>query len=64
MPSAKCKCGYVTNSAVSNYATVKPFGEPTECYARMVEGKWQRGCAYDRASEFMKEFVNDLVEGK
>jgi len=43
MASAKCKCGRLTNSALSNYWEKQ--GHPTECYAAFVKGEWVKGCA-------------------
>lgn len=65
MPSAKCKgCGHSTNSTTSNYWFVKPIGEPTECYARFVDGKWEKGCAYDKADSMTKSLVDGIIKEK
>ena len=58
MPTAKCKCGSITNSAVSNYWFND--GHPTKCYARFVDGKWTKGCAYDRADYATRISVDNL----
>ena len=67
MPIATCKCGYQTNSATSNYWLLYGIGDkaemvgPTKCWARIIDGKWEKGCAFDEADEFDKKFALTLI---
>lgn len=64
MPAFTCSCGEQTNSACSNYFQAKVDNEympKFECYARMINGKWQKGCAYDRAHTFDRNFADKLI---
>jgi hypothetical protein len=65
-----CKnCNSITNTTVCewDFETVEfdakmENGIAEKCFARFVNGKWERGCAYDQADEFTKHFVNGLVD--
>lgn len=62
MPNIPCDCGGVTNTAVSEHLML--FGDDnkaTECYAKWVDGKVVHGCAYEKASPFMKRFVEKMI---
>jgi hypothetical protein len=70
MPSGLCKCGLVTNSAVSNWWDSydemdnwkpKKIGEATYCYVRWRDGNPEPGCVYDRASRANKDFADCVI---
>lgn len=66
MPVVKCRnCGYDTNTALSkiNFRT-RPYIIADGCYARFINGKWERGCCYETALEYKKKFIDELVEGE
>ena len=65
MPSATCgKCGGLTNSTTSDYWFV-PDNKPTKCYAKYVKGTgWVKGCCYDEAEQWVKEWVDSLLAKK
>jgi hypothetical protein len=64
MPEARCRnCGYLTNSAVSNYCHTDDC-VPTECYARWCGDKWIEGCSIDKADPFLKRFSKNLISEK
>lgn len=45
MPAIQCrKCNSTTNTAVCDWIN-SPDDMADECYARFVDGKWERGCA-------------------
>ena len=49
MPSGICiGCNRVTNSTLSNWWFTDTFDHATECYASFVDGRWVKGCAYDK----------------
>ena len=35
-----------------------------ECYAAYENGKWGKGCSFDKADDFMKAYVMHLITGK
>ena len=62
MPSGECKgCGYITNSAMSNWWLTDETLDPekkdaaTKCYVRVgKDGKWEKGCAdWDKLNAMM-----------
>lgn len=65
MPAVLCKCGAMTNSALSEY-----WGRPNPshdvadgCYAKFVNGKYEKGCLFDSTKHtFMKEFAMKMIE--
>lgn len=72
MPVVKCQCGNTTNTAVSDYWAARSFDplQPgitetdkvaNECYAALVNGKWEKGCGFDRAAPDIKKFVLELI---
>jgi len=63
MPVVQCKCGNTTNSAVSDYWEQYSRGrkQASECYAALVGGKWERGCAFQKASLFNKRFALQVI---
>lgn len=65
MPSATCgKCGGLTNSTTSDY-WFAPGNKPTKCYAKYVKGTgWVKGCCYDEAEQWEKEWVDSLLAKK
>ena len=64
MPTAICKCGRTTNSAMSNYWFAD--GKPTECYAAFdkEQGKWVEGCSLDKADTYSRKFIQELIRKK
>jgi hypothetical protein len=63
MSIGKCnRCGETTNSATSNlnYRANPPVWYDG-CYARHVNGKWERGCIYDDAGPFEKAFADSVI---
>lgn len=60
MPVMTCSCGYKTNSACSNYWLEKDKSK-MKCYARIVDGEWQKGCGYDEGTNFDRQFADDLI---
>ena len=57
-----CKgCGRQTNSVCSEFNKGKP---PNCCYAALVDGKWVKGCGFERADDFSKAFAMSLITGK
>ena len=67
MPAATCKtCGRMTNSAVSNYATAKKFGEVTECYLAVdpVTKNWTKGCAWQNIIGTVEQQMYEGYLGK
>lgn len=64
MPVGPCGgCGKQTNSATSNWWFTEDH-IPTKCYARHVDGKWERGCGYDGADPFDQTYADKLISGK
>lgn len=66
MPSAECtNCGKVTNSATSDYWSPdkKEIGVVTKCYAAFVDGKWVKGCCYERLEPHKKATMDKLIKG-
>ena len=63
MPSGKCKgCGKMTNSAVSNWWLTKDH-IPTQCFlAWDTSGKPERGCAYNEAANWVKKYVDKIID--
>ena len=73
MPSGKCRtCGRMTNSVTSNWWKVVPRsyydnypkeeGFATECYLAWDENVPVRGCAYNKCSGYMKQYVDNLIK--
>lgn len=61
-PTVKCSCcGKWTNHTVS----INENGTITGCYAHINEGtqKWEPGCKYEQATEFIKYFISKLKMG-
>ncbi|MCW7076412.1 MAG: hypothetical protein OCU18_03860 [Candidatus Syntrophoarchaeum sp.] len=54
-------CGRQTNSACSEYNQNDP---PTSCHAAFVDGKWVKGCGFEKADDFSKAFAMSLITGK
>ena len=65
MPSVKCLCGALTNTAVSD-AWEHGGKEAHECYAAWDENeeKWVKGCAYDRVNPLEKPGIDDILLNK
>lgn len=61
MPKVICtKCNHATNTAVSRWMYV-PHDQADGCFARIgTNDKWERGCIYNLADEFIKRYVNNL----
>jgi hypothetical protein len=55
-------CGKITNTAVSNYWDNRG-GKATECYAAYVDGKWVKGCGYDKADpEYQRPIIDAFLK--
>lgn len=54
-------CHHETNSYVSNYAFNNNKDIATKCYARFIDGKWEKGCAYNEADDRKRKFVDKLI---
>lgn len=63
MATLVCKCGRTTNTTVCNHMKVKPGEECTECYGAWNGQKWVKGCSYDKADPFIKQFVDKIMKG-
>lgn len=62
MPTAKCKkCGGFTNSTTSNYWFTKDH-KPTKCYAKIVKGKWVKGCT--KPPDYEKAWIDHVIKDK
>jgi hypothetical protein len=64
MPAIRCsKCGGFTNTAVSNWLEpkIREDKKAYECYAKVVNGKWIKGCAYDNCDPYTKSSVDKLI---
>ena len=65
MPAIECiKCGGLTNTAVSNWLHPKSRedGKAHECYAKVVNGKWVKGCGYDNCDDlYTKPSIDKLI---
>lgn len=68
MPTLKCKkCESYTNTAVAEYIDNAEENLKNEtadgCYARYVNGKWEKGCLYEtlQSGEFNKIFVDNVI---
>jgi len=58
-------CGRQTNTAVAEWLDQRrEDGKAHCCYAAWVDGKWVKGCAYDKADPVcVKPFVDRLLAG-
>jgi len=64
MPTIQCaKCGALTNTAVSNWTEpeIREDKKAYECYAKIVGGKWVKGCGYDNCDSYTKPFIDGLL---
>jgi hypothetical protein len=64
MPVIECaKCGGLTNTAVSNWIDpeIREDRKAHECYAKVVDGIWGKGCAYDNCNPYLKYSVDGLI---
>lgn len=59
-----CKgCGRETNSVCCQF--VHQFNEmPNYCFAAREDGKWVKGCGFDKADAFGKAFTMHLITGE
>lgn len=66
MPAVKCRCGAVTNSALSEYWTREnqAVNEADGCYAKWVNGKYEKGCLYDLTpvNAFMRKMADRMIK--
>lgn len=61
MPAIKCKgCGRLTNTATSKFNRGNP---PEVCYAAYENDKWVKGCGFEDAPEFEKNFAKSFIGG-
>ena len=63
MPEIKCaNCGRTTNTAVSDHIRNRE-GKADGCYLAFDPEVWSvRGCWYERAPEYMKRYVDKMIE--
>jgi len=64
MPTIECsKCGGITNTAVSNWIhpEIREDRKAYECYAKILDGKWVKGCSYDNCNPYLKPSVDNLI---
>ena len=64
MPAVRCdNCGGLTNSTLSEYwdQAHTQDGKALKCYAKLVNGKWVRGCAYYECDGFQKKFADNVI---
>ena len=60
MPGATCeKCGGTTNSSVCDYDWVQK--KALQCYAKLTDGVWVKGCAYDQCDAYTRPSVDGLL---
>ena len=69
MPSGICGgCSRITNSTTSDWWFTATRDHATECYAAFVDGKWVKGCAYDKLDRREKyspiHFADSLINGR
>lgn len=66
MPSVKCKCGAMTNSAVSEYWMRKNRIEDVAegCYAKWVVDHWEEGCLFNvtASTDFMRIMATNMIK--
>ena len=64
MPSIICaKCNSETNTACSNHLfPIRPDGKANECYAKLENGKWIKGCSYDEAHDCIKKVILNMIK--
>jgi len=53
------KCGGTTNSAVCDWQLKDKM--VLECYAKVENGVWVKGCGYDNCDIYTIEGVNELL---
>lgn len=65
MPVVQCQCGSTTNSAVSDYweQLAKGGKRASYCLVAWINGKWEKGCGFDKADVASKKFALELIEG-
>lgn len=54
-------CSRQTNTACCHHHRGNP---PDYCYAAWEDGKWVKGCGFDKADDFSKAFAMHLITGK
>ncbi len=56
-------CGRVTNTAVCEWLNPRrEDGKANHCYAAFVNGKWEKGCAYEKCDSWTKPTVDNLLK--
>lgn len=64
MPEIICrKCGHITNTAVADHIDSKD-DKADGCYARYTDERWEKGCSYDEADPFFKQFADKVMQNK
>jgi len=64
MPTIECaKCGGLTNTAVANWIhpEIREDRKAHECYTKMVDGKWVKGCGYENCDSYTKPYIDKLI---
>ena len=62
MPEIICRnCKRTTNTGLS-YWINSPDGRADLCYATFINGKWEKGCGYEKADNFTKQYVDKLIK--
>lgn len=65
MPTIPCDgCGRDTNTALCNHIDYKFMERAGYCYAawNAVAKRWVRGCGYDKADDYIKKYVDKLIQ--
>lgn len=61
MSEIQCrKCKAWTNTALANHIYSKD-NMADVCYARYVEGQWEKGCGYETADAFSRRFADGII---
>lgn len=62
MPVLQCTCGHTTNTVACRWIDGgKPLKIAAECYARVVNNEWSKGCAYDSRPNHRRAEVDQLI---
>jgi len=58
----QCRCGKTTNTAVCDWINSKD-NRADKCFAATDEnGKWIKGCAFDKTPLYMKKSIDELLD--
>ena len=63
MPIVNCpRCGAKTNTAICAGWWDVENREKAKCTGKIVDGKYEKGCGYETASDFDRKFVDGLLK--